>query len=67
LGETAGGLGIHRRALSESFWGDDIESVIERLQAFGGTLLPGTRQTPGIDLVFLADPDGTRTELMAAG
>jgi hypothetical protein len=28
--------------------------------------LPGTRQSPGIDLVFLADPDGTRIELMAA-
>ena len=50
-----------------SFWVADIDSVVERLQRFGGTLLPQTRQSPGIDLVFLADPDGTRIELMAAG
>jgi len=25
----------------------------------------GTRSKPGIDIVFLADPDGVRVELMA--
>lgn len=50
-----------------SFWVADIASVVERLQRFGGTVLPQTRQSPGVDLVFLADPDGTRIELMAAG
>jgi catechol 2,3-dioxygenase-like lactoylglutathione lyase family enzyme len=49
-----------------SFWVAEIDSVAERLQQFGGTLLPETRQNPGIELVFLADPDGTRIELMAA-
>lgn len=49
-----------------SFWVPDVESVAERLQQFGGTVLPATRQSPGVDLVFLADPDGTRIELMAA-
>ena len=29
----------------------------------GGTLLPDTRAS-GMSLVFLADPDGTRVELM---
>jgi len=36
----------------------------QRLLACGGTLLPATRQSPGVDLVFVADPDGTRVELM---
>jgi len=49
-----------------SFWVSDIDSMVERLQQFGGTLLPQTRQSPGVDLVFLADPDGARVELMAA-
>jgi catechol 2,3-dioxygenase-like lactoylglutathione lyase family enzyme len=50
-----------------SFWVAAIDPVVARLQALGGTLLPTTRQRPGIDLVFLADPDGTRVELMATG
>lgn len=49
-----------------SFWVSDLDAMAERLQQFGGTLLPATRQSPGVDLVFLADPDGTRVELMAA-
>lgn len=49
-----------------SFWVSDLDSAIERLQQFGGTLLPATRQSPGVDLVFLADPDGTRIELVVA-
>jgi catechol 2,3-dioxygenase-like lactoylglutathione lyase family enzyme len=47
-----------------SFWVDGVDAVARRLVAAGGTLLPATRQKPGIDLVFLADPDGTRIELM---
>ena len=49
-----------------SFYVDDIDRALPRLLELGGTLLPDTRQHPGIDLVFLADPDGTRVELMAA-
>lgn len=48
-----------------SFWVDDVDAVAARLVDHGGTLLPGTRTSPGIDLVFVADPDGTRVELMA--
>ena len=47
-----------------SFWVDDVDAAIERLLACGGTLLPATRQSPGVDLVFVADPDGSRVELM---
>ncbi len=47
-----------------SFWVDDLDATIERLVACGGTLLADTRQSPGVELVFLADPDGTRVELM---
>ncbi|MDE3206633.1 MAG: VOC family protein [Acidobacteriota bacterium] len=49
-----------------SFWVSDVDAVADRLQRFGGTLLPATRQSPGVELVFLADPDGTRVELMAS-
>lgn len=48
-----------------SFWVDDVDAVAARLVEHGGTLLPGTRTSPGVELVFLADPDGTRVELMA--
>lgn len=48
-----------------SFWVDELDPLIETLVALGGTLLPETRLTMGpLDLVFLADPDGTRVELM---
>ena len=49
-----------------SFFVADIDATVERLVEVGGRLLPSTRQSPGVDLVFLADPDGTRVELMAA-
>ena len=49
-----------------SFFVDDLDRAIHRLLELGGSLVPGTRQSPGIDLVFLADPDGTRVELMCA-
>jgi catechol 2,3-dioxygenase-like lactoylglutathione lyase family enzyme len=48
-----------------SFLVDDIDATITRLVEAGGTLLEPTRQTLGIDLVFIADPDGTRVELMS--
>jgi catechol 2,3-dioxygenase-like lactoylglutathione lyase family enzyme len=47
-----------------SFWVDDLDGTIDRLVTAGGTLLADTRQSPGVELVFLADPDGTRVELM---
>jgi lactoylglutathione lyase len=40
-----------------SFFVDDVESMARRLVEHGGRLLPKTRQSPGIELVFL----GTRT------
>ena len=49
-----------------SFLVDDVDAVARRLVQLGGRALPDTRQSPGIDLVFVADPDGTRVELMSA-
>lgn len=50
-----------------SFWVKDVDDAVQRLVSCGGRLLPDTRRSPGIDLVFLSDPDGTRVELMAGG
>jgi len=51
-----------------SFIVDDIDAAVDRLVDCGGTLLEATRtKQPGIDLVFLADPDGVRVELMQMG
>ena len=47
-----------------SFVVEDVDAAIAHLVAHGGTLLPETRFDLGIGLVFLADPDGTRVELM---
>jgi catechol 2,3-dioxygenase-like lactoylglutathione lyase family enzyme len=47
-----------------SFWVDDLDAAAERLVKCGGTILADTRQSPGVELVFLADPDGARVELM---
>ena len=47
-----------------SFLVDDVDAVADRLVALGGTILPATRTVLGVDVVFLADPDGTRVELM---
>ena len=55
----------NRRGLTHlSFWVDDLDASIARLLECGGTLVEGTRQSPGVELVFVADPDGTRVELM---
>jgi catechol 2,3-dioxygenase-like lactoylglutathione lyase family enzyme len=47
-----------------SFLVDDVDVASQRLTRFGGTIVDGTRSKPGIDIVFLADPDGVRVELM---
>ncbi len=47
-----------------SFFVDDVDAAAARLTEFGGTIVEGTRSNPGIDIVFLADPDGVRVELM---
>ncbi len=48
-----------------SFWVDDVDAVAARLVRCGGSVVPGTRTSIGIEIVFVADPDGTRVELMA--
>ena len=49
-----------------SFSVDDLDGVAAQAVAHGGTIIPGTRSTPEgrIHIIFLADPDGTRIELM---
>lgn len=44
---------------------DDVDSVAARLVELGGTILEPTRARLGFDVLFVADPDGTRVELMA--
>ncbi|HWE54571.1 MAG TPA: VOC family protein [Acidimicrobiales bacterium] len=44
----------------------DVDSVAAQMVACGGTVLENTRTNVGIQLLFLADPDGTRIELMGA-
>jgi hypothetical protein len=41
-----------------------VDTAAARLVEFGGTILDHTRSDAGIVLLFLADPDGTRIELM---
>jgi catechol 2,3-dioxygenase-like lactoylglutathione lyase family enzyme len=48
-----------------SFFVDDVDVAAARLVDFGGTIIEGTRANLGVDIVFLADPDGARVELMA--
>jgi len=48
-----------------SFFVDDVDRVAARLVELGGTVIEGTRAQLGYEVVFLADPDGTRVELMA--
>lgn len=47
-----------------SFLHPSIDDFSDHLVAHGGTILKETRQNVGIEVVFLADPDGTRIELM---
>lgn len=50
-----------------SFKVEDIDIAAARLVAHGGTVIEGTRSCPegGVHIIFVADPDGTRVELMA--
>ena len=48
-----------------SFFVDDVDEVAQRLAGLGGTILTGTRAQLGYEVVFVADPDGARVELMA--
>jgi catechol 2,3-dioxygenase-like lactoylglutathione lyase family enzyme len=48
-----------------SFYVDDVDAAARHLTQFGGTVLDETRSNLGVDVVFLADPDGVRVELMA--
>lgn len=47
-----------------SFHVDGVDEAAARLVAHGGTVLERTRSDVGIVLLFVADPDGTRIELM---
>lgn len=56
----------NRRGLTHlSFWVDDIDSAAAHLVAHGATVLPDTRSSVGVEILFLSDPDGVRVELMA--
>jgi catechol 2,3-dioxygenase-like lactoylglutathione lyase family enzyme len=48
-----------------SFFVDDVDAVAARLAALGGSILGATRAKLGYEVVFVADPDGVRVELMA--
>lgn len=48
-----------------SFHVDDVDIAAARLVELGGTIIASTRASLGIEIVFLADPDGARVELMA--
>ncbi len=48
-----------------SLFVDDVDEVAARLAELGGTVLPSTRAKLGYEVVFVADPDGARVELMA--
>ena len=51
-----------------SFVVDDVDAAARDLERFGGTIIDGTRSgqddPDAIQIIFLADPDGTRVELM---
>lgn len=47
-----------------SFTVKNVDESAARLVERGGTILEHTRASVGIEIVFLADPDGTRIELM---
>lgn len=49
-----------------SFYVDDVETAAKHLVDCGATVIEETRANPGIELLFLADPDGVRVELMAS-
>lgn len=57
---SRGQLGLTHLA----FHVEDLDTSVARAVEHGGTLLESTRGSLGVELVFLADPDGTRVELM---
>ncbi len=57
---SRGHLGLTHLA----FHVDDLDASLARAIEHGGTLLESTRGSLGVELVFVADPDGTRVELM---
>ena len=48
-----------------SLFVDDVDETASRLATLGGTVLTSTRARLGYEVVFVADPDGARVELMA--
>ena len=48
-----------------SFFVDDVDASATRLVELGGTIIESTRASLGVEIVFLADPDGARVELMS--
>lgn len=48
-----------------SFFVDDVDASAARLAELGGRVLDNTRAQLGYEVVFVADPDGARVELMA--
>lgn len=50
-----------------SMWVDDVDVIAARLAELGGTILDTTRTKLGNEIIFLADPDGARVELMSRG
>ena len=48
-----------------SFFVDDVDATAARLAELGGRVLDTTRAQLGYEVVFVADPDGARVELMA--
>ena len=51
-----------------SFVVEDVDAAAADLVRFGGTIIAGTRSgqhdPDSVQIIFLADPDGTRVELM---
>ncbi|MCU1392620.1 MAG: Glyoxalase/bleomycin resistance protein/dioxygenase [Ilumatobacteraceae bacterium] len=48
-----------------SFYVDDVDASAATLVELGGTIIESTRSSLGVEIVFLADPDGARVELMS--
>ena len=66
---VSGTPSAHRNQLGlthVAFRTPDVDASVARLVEHGGTVLESTRATLGVDLVFVADPDGNRVELMAS-
>lgn len=64
VGETPSAHRNHRGLTHLAFTVDDVDAAAQRLVEYGGTVLDATRSNPGVELVFVADPDGVRVELM---